>query len=78
MRRETSWGLREIAAGVAMHPSTLHRVLAHLQAGGLVQQEPETGRYRLGLGFLRLAWKAADHTPVRAIALPSLRRRSSM
>jgi DNA-binding IclR family transcriptional regulator len=67
-----SWGLREIAAGVAMHPSTLHRVLAHLQAGGLVQQEPETGRYRLGLGFLRLAWKAADHTPVRAIALPSL------
>ncbi len=68
-----SWGLREIATGVAMHPSTLHRVLAHLQTDGLVQQEPETGRYRLGLGFLRLAWKAADHHPVREVALPWLK-----
>lgn len=69
----TSWGLREIAAGVAMHPSTLHRVLSHLQAGGLIQQGPETGRYSLGLGFLRLAWKAADHNSVREVALPWLK-----
>ncbi|MCA1667656.1 MAG: IclR family transcriptional regulator, partial [Thermomicrobia bacterium] len=68
-----SWGLREIATGVQMHPSTLHRVLAHLQAGGLIQQEPETGRYSLGLGFLRLAWKAADRNSAREIALPLLK-----
>ena len=70
---ETSWGLREIAAGVGMHPSTLHRVLSHLQEGGHIQQDPETGRYSLGLGFLRLVWKAADHHSVRAVALPCLR-----
>ncbi|MGI8857879.1 MAG: IclR family transcriptional regulator [Thermomicrobiales bacterium] len=70
----TSWGLREIATEVGMHPSTLHRVLAHLQAGGLVQQEPETSRYSLGFGFLRLAWKAADHHPVREVALPWMKR----
>lgn len=69
----TSWGLREIAAGVGMHPSTLHRVLSHLQEGGYIQQEPETGRYSLGLGFLRLVWKAADHHSVRAVALPWLK-----
>ncbi|MHB8647455.1 MAG: IclR family transcriptional regulator [Thermomicrobiales bacterium] len=68
-----SWELREIAHGVAMHPSTLHRVLAHLQVGGLVQQEPETGRYSLGLAFLRLAWKAADRNAVREAALPWLK-----
>lgn len=68
-----AWGLREIAAGVAMHPSTLHRVLAHLQEGGFIQQDPETGRYSLGLGFLRLAWKAADHHSVREAALPGLK-----
>jgi len=68
-----SWGLREIATGVAMHPSTLHRVLAHLQADGLIQQDPETGRYSLGLGFLRLAWKAADRHSVREVALPWLK-----
>ncbi len=68
-----AWGLREIAAGVAMHPSTLHRVLAHLQEGGQVRQDPETGRYSLGLAFLRLAWKAADHHSVREAALPWLK-----
>lgn len=69
----TAWGLREIAAGVAMHPSTLYRVLSHLQEGGQIQQDPETGRYSLGLGFLRLAWKAADRHSVREIALPLLK-----
>lgn len=67
-----SWGLREIATGAGMHPSTLYRVLAHLQESGMIAQEAETGRYRLGLGFLRLAWKAADRDSVRAIALPAL------
>jgi DNA-binding IclR family transcriptional regulator len=56
-----------------MHPSTLYRVLAHLEVGGLVQQDPETERYSLGLGFLRLAWKAADRNSVREVALPSLK-----
>lgn len=69
----SAWGLREIAAGVAMHPSTLYRVLAHLQEGGLVQQDPETGRYSLGLGFLRMAWKAADHHSIREVVLPWLK-----
>jgi DNA-binding IclR family transcriptional regulator len=66
----SSWGLREIAKSVGMAPSTLHRVLAHLQEGGLVQQDAETDRYSLGLGFLRLTWKAADRHPVREVALP--------
>src|SRR3954471_22754123 len=69
----SSWGLREIAKGTGMHPSTLYRVLSHLEAGGYVQQDPETDRYSLGLAFLRLAWKAADRNSVREIAVPSLK-----
>ncbi len=69
-----AWGLREIAKGTGMHPSTLYRVLSHLEAGGFVEQDPETDRYRLGLGFLRLAWKAADRNSVREVALPVLKR----
>lgn len=69
----SAWGLREIAKGMGMHPSTLYRVLSHLEASGLVQQDPETERYGLGLGFLRLAWKAADRNPVREVALPVLK-----
>jgi IclR family acetate operon transcriptional repressor len=70
----SSWGLREIAKNVDMPPSTLHRVLAHLQEGGLVQQDAATDRYSLGIGFLRLAWKAADRHPVREVALPSMQQ----
>ncbi len=69
----SAWGLREIAKGVEMHPSTLYRVLAHLQGDGIIQQDAETGRSSLGLGFLRLAWKVADHHSARAIALPALK-----
>jgi len=56
-----------------MHPSTLYRVLAHLEAEGIVRQDAETDRYSLGLGFLRLAWKAADHNSVREVALPAMK-----
>src|SRR4051794_3007960 len=70
----SAWGLREMAKSVGMPPSTLHRVLAHLQEGGLVEQDDGTGRYRLGLGFLRLTWKAADRHPVREVALPWMKR----
>src|SRR5215467_1532886 len=69
----TAWGLREIARGVGMHPSTLYRVLAHLEAEGIVRQDTETDRYSLGLGFLRLAWKAADRNSVREVALPAMK-----
>lgn len=69
----SSWVLGEIARGVAMHPSTLYRVLTHLQEGGLIQQDQETGRYSLGLGFLRMAWKAAGHDSMREVALPWLK-----
>ena len=38
-----AWPLGEIAAGVAMHPATVHRVLGQLVEDGLVRQVPGTG-----------------------------------
>jgi DNA-binding IclR family transcriptional regulator len=68
-----SWGLGEIAKGVAMHPSTCHRILGVLEAEGLVQQESENGRYCLGLEFWQLAWTAGRRRTLADIALPHLR-----
>lgn len=68
------WGLREIAKGTAMHPSTVHRTLGSLLAEGLVEQEPATARYRLGLEFQRLAWRTSSRESLRELALPALRR----
>ena len=38
-----------------MHKSTASRIVATLEARGLVEQDQHRGKYRLGLGILRLA-----------------------
>jgi DNA-binding IclR family transcriptional regulator len=68
-----AWALGEIAAGVAMHPATVHRVLGQLVEDGLVRQDPATGGYGLGLEFLRLAWQASGRASLRDVAEPHLR-----
>ncbi len=56
-----------------MHASTLHRLLGMLEAEGFVRHDPETGRYALGMAFLRLAWRTATSESLAEIALPALR-----
>ena len=67
-----AWPLGEIAAGVGMHPATVHRVLGQLVEDGLVRQTAG-GAYGLGLEFLRLAWLVSGRESLRDIAEPELR-----
>ncbi|HEY6538732.1 MAG TPA: helix-turn-helix domain-containing protein [Candidatus Dormibacteraeota bacterium] len=67
------YGVRELAAAVGMAPSTVHRSLGALEEEGLVESLPATGRYRLSLGFYRLALRGAARAPVVDLALPFLR-----
>ncbi|MFI0356462.1 IclR family transcriptional regulator [Actinomadura sp. 9N407] len=48
-------GVTEIAARLGVHKSTAFRLVAALEKRGLVAQESERGKYRLGLGLVRLA-----------------------
>ncbi len=48
-------GVTEIAADLGVHKSTAFRLMATLEAHRLVEQTSERGRYRLGVGILRLA-----------------------
>lgn len=48
-------GVTEIAAELAVHKSTAFRLVATLEAHRLVEQTAERGKYRLGVGVLRLA-----------------------
>jgi DNA-binding IclR family transcriptional regulator len=48
-------GVTEIAGLLSVHKSTASRLLATLEAHGLAEQVPDRGRYRLGVGVLRLA-----------------------
>lgn len=66
------FGVRELAAAVGMAPSTTHRSLGALEEEGLVSSDPATGRYRLALGFYRLALRGARRAPLIDLARPLL------
>jgi len=48
-------GVTEIAGELDVHKSTAFRLVSTLEAHRLVEQTAERGRYRLGVGVLRLA-----------------------
>lgn len=48
-------GVTEIAAELGVHKSTAFRLVATLESHGLVEQNEGRGKYRLGVGVLRLA-----------------------
>jgi DNA-binding IclR family transcriptional regulator len=67
-------GVTELARRLGLHKSTASRLLATLQKRGLVEQDDESGKYRLGLAVIRLAEHAERTLDLRAIAMPDLER----
>ena len=67
-------GVTELARRLGLHKSTASRLLATLQKRGLVEQDGETGKYRLGLVVIRLAERAERTLDLRGIAMPELER----
>jgi DNA-binding IclR family transcriptional regulator len=62
-----------LADACGLNRSTAWRILATLEHHGLVERDPETSRYRLGVAVLKLAAAAGDEPLVR-LAHPVLRR----
>ena len=60
--------MTELARRLGLHKSTASRLLATLQKRGLVEQDDETGKYRLGLVVIRLAETAERTLDLRGIA----------
>jgi len=65
-------GTNEIARRTGINVSTISRILATLVSGGLVEHVTATGRYRLGVGVIRLANAAGGRLDVRSLARPHL------
>ena len=55
LARRGEAGVTELAADIGVHKSTAFRLLAALEERELVEQAHDRGKYRLGLGILRLA-----------------------
>lgn len=65
-------GTNEIARRTGINPSSVSRLLATLAAGNLVQADPETGRYRLGLRLFQLGNAAVARVGLQGLARPHL------
>jgi IclR family acetate operon transcriptional repressor len=67
-------GVTELARRLGLHKSTASRLLATLEKRGLVEQDDETGKYRLGVVVIRLAERAERTLDLRGLAMPELER----
>lgn len=67
-------GVTEIAGRVGMHKSSVSRILATLEQENLVERDPETRRFRLGLGLIAVAGPLLAEMDERRVAYPVLRQ----
>jgi IclR family transcriptional regulator, KDG regulon repressor len=64
--------VRDIAERTGLHKSTAHRILMALHLNGLVEQDPSSARYHLGLQLVKLGEHALQRLDVRVVARPHL------
>ena len=69
---DSDLGVTTISQQLGLHKSTVSRLLSTLQQNGFVEQNPETGKYRLGLGLITLAGIVLERIDLRKIGHPYL------
>jgi DNA-binding IclR family transcriptional regulator len=74
LARSGEVGVTTIAEQLGVHKSTAFRLVTTLERGGLVEQAQDRGKYRLGMGVLRLAGATTARLDVVQEARPISRR----
>jgi DNA-binding IclR family transcriptional regulator len=69
---EPHLGVSELSRRLGLTRSTVHRLLASLRHGGLIEQDPATQKYRLGHMAVELGYTAIYSDPLLVTALPYL------
>ncbi len=70
--RERELGVSELARRLNLGKSTAHRLLATLTDEQLLEQNPETGKYRLGLAIYDLGAAISAHFALHEAAVPPM------
>lgn len=66
--------LGELAKRTGIHPATAHRILQALVNEGLLAQDADTSKYRIGFGLVKLGELGKKTNPLLKIAYPFLER----
>jgi IclR family transcriptional regulator, KDG regulon repressor len=69
---EHELGVTELAERLGLHKSTVHRFMVNLDAAGMVERNPRTGRYRLGMRIFELGGLVKQRMNLWDEALPFL------
>jgi len=72
LSREKEIGVSELARRLDLGKSTVHRLLTTLVQEGLVERNPETGAYRLGLTMFELGQVVQSHMDLHGAIGPVL------
>lgn len=70
--REEELGVSELSRRLGLGKSSVHRLLATLLGEGLVEQDPRTGQYRLGIVMFELGEAVRVHMDLHVAAGPAL------
>ncbi|GLB59504.1 IclR family transcriptional regulator [Cytobacillus sp. NCCP-133] len=65
-------GVTEIAKQIDINKSSVYRILSTLVQYGYIEQDGDTGKYKLGYKFLEISSKLLDSIDLRAEARPFL------
>ncbi len=67
-------GISDIARELGLHKSTVHRIVTTLESKGILEQNPDSGKYRLGLKLYRLGLFVFDDNELIALSDTSLKK----
>ncbi len=69
---EVQLGVTELSNRLGLHKSTVHRLLAALEKGGLVERDPRSRKYSLGIRLIELAGTMLNSRNLPQVARPYL------
>lgn len=73
-KQQTEMGLTELAIQAGLHPTTAYRILQALVREGLLIQDAEGGKYRLGYTLIKLGELAKRSNDLIRIATPHVEK----
>jgi IclR family acetate operon transcriptional repressor len=72
--REREFGVSELARRLELGKSTVHRLVTTLTTEHLLEQNPDNGKYRLGLAVYDLGAAVATHLDLHEAVVPPMER----
>ncbi|MGQ9630529.1 MAG: IclR family transcriptional regulator [bacterium] len=76
-RGERGMGVTELSRRLGFPKSSVHDILSTLEAEGIVERDPDSQRYRLGLKLFELGNMARSNLELRKVAVPFLKELNS-